>query len=70
MAEPEWILIAAEDMNSREGEIISKAAFTNNNWRNHETLLLAWPIFGKRAVQPIHTIKSYWGVGVSVLLQS
>jgi hypothetical protein len=30
MAEPEWILIASEVVDSREREIISKAAFTYN----------------------------------------
>jgi hypothetical protein len=30
MADPEWILIVSEDVNSREGEIISNAAFTYN----------------------------------------
>jgi hypothetical protein len=28
MTEPEWILMASEDLNSRDGEIIPKAAFT------------------------------------------
>jgi len=65
MAEPEWILIAYEVVNSREGELISKAAFTYNKWRNHETLLLAWPVLGKRAYVYHQGILGTKGIGTA-----